>query len=234
MKRAKPPAAPLTPSEAKARCLEALDLLRAAATEATRVGMLRFGLPNEKALGVTVADLHKIARQLGRSHELALELWKTGLYEARMLTAFVGQPERLTVAQMDAWCRDFDNWGIVDTLCFKLFDLTPLAWDCVDLWAEREDEFQKRAAYALIACLGVHDDTSDDKLFLRTLPLLEKAASDPRNFVKKGVSWGLRGVGGRSPALRQPALAVAKRLAASKDPTERWVGRDVLRWFEKR
>ena len=233
MKRAKKPAEPLTKDQAKVAAQTALELLRAAATEKTRLGMGRFGLPNDKALGVAVGDIQKIGKLMGRSHELAIELWKHDTYEARMLVSFVGEPERLTVAQMDAWCRDFDNWGIVDTLCFKLFDETPLAWECVPLWAEREDEFQKRAAYALIACLAGHDEDSGDQLFLDCLPLIEKAATDERNFVKKGVSWALRGMGGRSDALAKRVLKLATKLAASSHPAERWIGKDVVRWSKR-
>lgn len=233
MKRAKKPAEPLTKDQAKVAAQTALELLRAAATEKTRQGMARFGLPNDKALGVAVGDIQRIGKQLGRSHELAVELWKHDIYEARMLVSFVGEPERLTVAQMDAWCRDFDNWGIVDTLCFKLFDQTPLAWDCVHLWAERGDEFQKRAAYALIACLAGHDKDSGDQLFLDCLPLIEKAATDGRNFVKKGVSWALRGMGGRNAAMSKRVLKLATKLAASSDLTERWIGKDVVRWSKR-
>lgn len=233
MKRTKKASEPLTKAEAEAAAETAIELLRAAATEKTRLGMTRFGLPNDRALGVAVGDIQKIAEQLGRSHELAVALWQHELYEARLLTAFVGEPERLTVAQMDAWCRDFDNWGIVDTLCFKLFDRTPLSWDCVHLWAEREDEFQKRASYALIACLARHDKDGGDKLFLECLPLIERAATDGRNFVKKAVSWALRGMGGRNAAMAGRVLTLAKKLAASATPSARWIGKDVVRWSKR-
>ncbi|MBS0661192.1 MAG: DNA alkylation repair protein [Verrucomicrobia bacterium] len=195
--------------------------------------MRRFGIPSEHALGVRVSDLHRFARHLGRSHELCQALWPTGLYEARMLVAFVGEPERLSLAQMEAWCRDFDSWALTDTLCCHLFDRTPLAWDCVPAWATREPEFEKRAAFALIASLARHDDLSSDTRFLDCLPLIEAAASDPRNFVKKGVSWALRGLGGRNAKLLKSALALAKKLAASREPSARWVGKDAQRYLAK-
>jgi 3-methyladenine DNA glycosylase AlkD len=140
----------------------------------------------------------------------------------------------VTPTQMDRWCRDFDNWGICDTLCFKLFDQTPHAWAKVDAWADKRNEFEKRAAFALLASLAGHDKTATDEMFIARLPLVERAASDDRNFVKKGVNWALRRVGGRSPALRAAAVKVAERLAASPEPAARWVGKDALRELAKR
>jgi 3-methyladenine DNA glycosylase AlkD len=130
---------------------------------------------------------------------------------------------------MDRWCRDFDNWAICDTLCFKLFDQVPHAFDKAAQWATRRDEFQKRAGFALMACLAAHDEQAEDKAFLPFLPLIEAAAADGRNFVKKGVSWALRGIGGRNAKLRSAAVALARKLASSTDPASRWVGRDALR-----
>ncbi len=189
----------------------------------------RYGVHAAKAFGVGVGDVQKLARRLGRDHDLAQRLWESGWYEARLLAAFVDEPERVTAAQMDRWARDFDNWGICDTVCFHLFDRTPFAMKKVEQWAGRRDEFVKRAAFALLACVALHDKGAGDEPFLRCLPLIEAAASDERNFVKKGVSWALRAVGGRSPGLRAAASSLARRLAARAGGAERWVGRDVLR-----
>ena len=145
------------------------------------------------------------------------------------MAALIDDPALVTPAQMDRWCKDFDNWGIVDTVCFKLFDLTPHAWKKVEQWAKRKDEFQKRAAFALLASLAGHDKQTGDAPFARCLPLIERGATDERNFVKKGVSWALRGIGHRSPALHAAAVKVAKRLADSVNPSARWVGKDALR-----
>jgi 3-methyladenine DNA glycosylase AlkD len=194
-----------------------------------RDGMARYGIVAEKAYGVSVGDLRDLGKRLGRSHELALALWETGVYEARMLTPFVDEPERVTPAQMDRWCRDFDNWGICDTVCFHLFDRTPHAWKKVVPWSRRRAEFEKRAAFALLACLALHDKQADDDRFLRTFPLIEKAASDDRNFVKKGVSWALRLIGHRNRALHAAAVELSRKLAASGDRTAQWVGKDALR-----
>jgi 3-methyladenine DNA glycosylase AlkD len=207
----------------------ALASLEAMATQQYRDNMVRFAITTDKAFGVSVADIQKLARKLGRSHELAAALWETGWYEARMLTAFVDEPDRVTPAQMDRWCRDFDNWGICDTLCFKLFDHTPYAWAKVAQWHDRRAEFVKRAAFALIASLAVHDKSAPDERFLESLVFIEHAAEDERNFVKKGVSWALRALGRRNAVLHAAAVDVARRLSDSSEPAARWVGRDAFR-----
>ena len=151
-----------------------------------------------------------------------------------MLTAFVADPIRLTPSEMDRWCRDFDNWAICDTLCFHLFDKSPHAWGKVTSWSRRRGEFEKRAAFALLASLSGHDKQSPDATFARCLPLIERAASDERNFVKKGVSWALRGIGRRSRGLNASSVALARRLAASSDAAPRWIGKDALRELTSR
>jgi len=195
--------------------------------------MARYALPSEKAFGASVGSLQKLAKTLGRSHALAAELWESGWFEARMLAAFVDEPERVTPAQMDRWCRDFDNWGICDTVCFHLFDRTPHAFRKVAAWARSPREFERRAAFALLASLAAHDRVSGDEAFARCLPLVEAAAGDDRNFVKKGVSWALRMVGRRSRGLHAASVALARRLAASTEASARWIGRDAVRDLTK-
>ena len=207
--------------------------LKRTGTKKGRDGMKRYGLPSDTAFGVPVGRLQARAKALGHNHDLALALWESGSFEARLLAAYVGEPERLTSAQMDRICRDFDNWGVVDTVCFVLFDKSPLAWKKVTLWSRRRDEFGRRAAFALLASLSLHDKAATDAQFLRLLPLIERASTDERNFVKKGVSWALRAVGRRSPALRAAAVELASRLSASTDATARWLGRDALRDLRK-
>ncbi len=191
--------------------------------------MARYGIPSDNALGVAVSDIKTLGKLLGRSHDLAAALWETGIYEARMLTSFVDEPERVTAAQMDRWCRDFDSWAIVDTLCFHLFDRSPHAWAKVESWSDRRDEFGKRAAFALLACLALHDRHTDDDPFLEGLRLVEQASVDDRNFVKKGVNWALRAVGERNARLNAAAVEVARRLAESSNATPRWIGKVALR-----
>lgn len=189
----------------------------------------RYGIVTELAFGVPMAAMQKVAEGLGRDHDLAEALWKTGWYEARTVAAFVDDPKLVTAAQMDRWCRDFDNWGICDTVCFKLFDRAPHALAKVAQWSRRTGEFEKRAAFALLASVALHDKAADDDAFVRCLPLIERAATDDRNFVKKGVSWALRSIGRRSAALNAAATVVAKRLATSQNAAERWIGREALK-----
>jgi len=198
-------------------------------TRHTRDGMARYGIPQDKAFGVPVGTLKKEAHRLGPDHGLAVALWKTGWYEARMLAAFVDDPARVTSAQMERWCRDLDNWAICDTVCFALFDRTRFAWGKVALWAVRRDEFVRRAAFALLWGLTVHDKKAADASFLNGLRLIERAATDERHFVKKGVNMALRAVGKRNAALNAAAVTLARRLAASSSPAARWVGSDALR-----
>ncbi|MGC4050123.1 MAG: DNA alkylation repair protein [Paludibaculum sp.] len=227
-------AAPVTTVNLEAQVKQALAWLKEASTPHDQENLVRFGINANRALGVSMANIQSIAKRLGRSHELAAALWSTGVYEARMLTAFVDEPAKVTPDQMDRWCRDFDNWGICDTLCFCLFDRTPHAWAKVEEWGSRDEEFIKRAGFALLASLAGHDKKSGDAPFLASLPLIERAAFDDRNFVKKGVSWALRGLGRRGPAVCQAALAVARRLSEATHPGARWVGKDALKDLTKR
>ncbi|MGH8177030.1 MAG: DNA alkylation repair protein [Steroidobacter sp.] len=206
-----------------------LKLLERRGAKATRDGMARYGIVAPKAFGVTMGAMKQIAKGIGPNHTLALALWATEWYEARMLATLIDDPLQVTSAQMDQWCRDFDNWAICDTACFALFDRTPHAWRKVESWSRHQGEFQKRAAFALLACLALHRKDADDAAFMKLLPLIDHAASDERNFVRKGASWALRAVGERSPALNAAAAAMARRLAASSDATERWLGKDALR-----
>ena len=203
--------------------------LKRKGNKATRDGMARYAIPSHDAFGVSVGTLRRYAKKLGTDHELAEALWLDGHYEARMLACFVDDPARVTPAQMDRWCRAFDNWAICDTACFHLFDRTPHAWKKVTAWASRREEFERRAAFALLASLSLHDKKSGDAPFLRGLRLIEKAAPDERNFVKKSVSWALRSLGRRNAALHAASLKVAERLSSSSKLAARWVGKDALR-----
>ena len=203
--------------------------LEAMSTKRDRENLKRFGITANKAFGVSMVNMQKLAKQLGRNHELAAALWKTGWYEARMLTSFVDEPARVTSAQMDRWCRDFDNWGICDTICFHLFDRTPHAWSKVNRWHDERGEFVRRAAFALLASLALHDKQTGDEPFVEALALVERAATDDRNFVKKGVSWALRLIGRRNRFLNTQAVRVSRRLAASPAAAARWIGRGALK-----
>jgi len=208
---------------------EVLVWLKRTGSPKAAAGLARYGLPTTNAYGISVGALRAYAKQIGKDHQLAMKLWKTGSLDARILASFLGDPRRLALAQMNAWCRDFDNWGTTDTACFALFDRSPLAWKVVAPWARQKGEFQKRAGFVMMACLAAHDKTATDAAFLKFFPMIERGASDDRNFVKKGVSWALRHLGHRSQALHAAAMKTAVKLSKSEDATERWVGKDALR-----
>jgi len=199
----------------------------------------RYGITAPTALGVPMAKLQALAKRLGRDHALAASLWATACYEARLLATLIDDPADVTSSQMDTWARDFDNWSITDTACFKLFDQvpTPLALKKVDTWSTRDaprDEFVKRAGQALLACLALHAKDLPDDTFTSRLPLVERAATDPRNFVHKGAAWALKAIAARNPRLKTAASAVAHRLAKSPpNSPARWVSRDTLKLLAK-
>ena len=224
--------APEGPIEERVRWV--LAWLKAHATKATLDGMSRYAIPSNKAFGVAMRDMKALGKTLGRDHELALALWDTGWYEARMLTSFVADPARITSGQMDRWCKAFDSWALCDTLSFNLFDRTPHAWAKVAKWSRSKGEFEKRTAFALLWSLALHDRQASESRFVEALALIEREAGDDRNFVKKAISMALRAVGKRgkrSPSLEAEAVAVAKRLTRSPNATARWVGTDALRTF---
>jgi 3-methyladenine DNA glycosylase AlkD len=206
-----------------------LAWLKKHSSKATRDGMARYGVPSDNALGVTMSDMKVLAKEVGTNHALAAELWETGVYEARMLTSFVDDPALVSAAQMNRWARDFDNWGICDTVCFHLFDRTSHAWRKVEQWHDDKAEFIKRAAFATLWGLTVHDKRAADSAFVDGLGYIERAAADERHFVKKSVNMALRAVGKRNAALNAAAVATARRLAESAEPSPRWVGKDALR-----
>jgi 3-methyladenine DNA glycosylase AlkD len=208
---------------------EVLALLKKIGTRGTVDGMMRYGIEAEHAFGVPMGTLLKLRKRLGTDHELSLALWETGWYEARLLAALVGDPQRVTRRQMNAWAAGFENWADCDTVCFKLFDRSPFAWEKTRQWATSPRELVKRGAFALMACLALHDKAAPDKNFRAMLPLIEKGARDERNFVKKGVSWALRSIGRRNKALNTAALKMARSLAASDEAACRWVGKDAVR-----
>jgi 3-methyladenine DNA glycosylase AlkD len=218
----------------QARVREVLAQLEAQASAKTLAEMgPRYGIVTDRAMGVPMAAMQAIAKPLHPDHALANALWDTGWYEARMVACMVADPAQVTPAEMDAWRLDFDNWGIVDTVCFKLWDRVPHAHGKVAEWAALNDEFGRRTAFALLACAALHGHGSDED-FLRGLTLIETCATDERNFVKKGVNWALRAIGGKkSPALRAAARETAARLAASSDKAARWNGKDAMRAFAK-
>ena len=212
---------------------EVLAWLEKTGTKAARDGMARYGIVASHACGVPMGALLKKSKEIGTDQRLSLALWDTGCYEARLLAALVGDPAQVTRAQMKSWGDGFENWADGDTACFKLLDRSPLAWEFVGIWANSPREYTKRGAFALLASLALHDRKTSDSTFMRMLPVVEAAAVDERNFVVKGVSWALRSIGRRSPALASACLTLASRLSSSKAATTRWIGNDVSRELSK-
>ncbi|MEP6833902.1 MAG: DNA alkylation repair protein, partial [Gemmatimonas sp.] len=212
---------------------EIVAWLKRNATKTTRDGMARYSIPADKAFGVPVNVMLKQAKALGRHHDVAMALWDTGWYEARMMASYLSEPERMTSAQMDAWCKDFDSWAICDTVCWHAFERSPYAWEKITKWSRLPGEIQKRASLALLATMALHIKTIDDQKFADMMPLIERAAQDERNFVSKGVNWALRAIGLRSERLRHDAQELAGELAQSSNAWTRWVGKDAMKKLQK-
>lgn len=213
------------PSSSATELIAHLQTLR---SEENVAGMARFGIVTGTALGISNPDMQKIARFAGCDHPRALELWRSDIREARMLALYTAVPARLTAEEARVWARDFNSWEIVDTAA-DLFVEARLDRILVPEFAADHREFVRRAAFAMIAGAAVHLKKEPDETLLAWLPLIETHSGDPRNFVKKAVNWALRNIGKRNRACHAPALAMAKRLAASDDRTARWIGKDAVR-----
>ncbi len=191
--------------------------------------MARYGINTERAYGVSVRRLREIAKSVGRNHETAQQLWETGMHEARILASLVDEPVKVTPESMEAQVRGFNSWDLCDGFCNNLFRKTPFAHAKVQEWTAREETFVRRAGFALMANLAVHDKRAADSLFAGYLKLIEGAAADERNFVKKAVNWALRQIGKRSATLNKAAIACAERLASQESKAARWIAKDALR-----
>ena len=208
---------------------QAVDRLRSMGDPKAVEGMARFGIQSGNSFGVSVPKLRTLAREVGRDHQLALELWETGLHDARLLASIVDDPEKVTIGQMDKWVRDFDSWDVVDGSCGNLFDKTPFAVAKAREWCKREEEFVKRTGFVLMAELAVHDKQANDKLFLDFLALIIAGASDKRNFVKKAVNWALRQIGKRNLKLNRAAVSTALKIQRMESGAAKWIASDALR-----
>lgn len=211
---------------------ETLEALRSAADPSRKPGMARVGINVERALGVSVPSIRRIARRAGTDHRLALFLWKTGVHEARMLATLLADPQVMTRHQMDRWVRGIDSWDVGD-FAADLFASTPFRDQAIRVWAKREEPYVRRCAFAMIARMAVSDKGATDRAFAKLLPLIREAAQDDRNEVKKAVSWALRQIGKRNRSLNAAAIQEAEtvlgRALKSGSKGGRWVARDVLR-----
>ena len=211
--------------------VQLIDNLHEMGNPVNVAGMARFGINAANTLGVSMPQLRELAKGR-RDQQLSLELWASRIHEARILAALVGDPARVTPQQMDAWVLDFDSWDVCDQVCMNLFDKTPWAFEKAVEYAAREEEFVKRAGFALMACLAWHDKQAPDQKFLELLPVIQREAADKRNFVKKAVNWALRQIGKRNPALKQAAIETARAILSIDSPAARWVANDALRELE--
>ncbi|HVX88054.1 MAG TPA: DNA alkylation repair protein [Gemmatimonadales bacterium] len=208
---------------------QALEALKKAGSRKVLAGYARYGIATSKAFGIPMKTIQALGKKLGKDHVLAEELWKSGWYEARLLACYVEDPARVTPAQMERWARGFDNWAICDTVTFVCWDKTPHAWTKIAAWSRRKEEFVKRAGFALLAAVALHDKSTPAKKLLASLKWIERGAADERNFVKKGVSWALRTVGRQRPKVHSAAVALTRRLITSESKAAQWVGRDALK-----
>jgi 3-methyladenine DNA glycosylase AlkD len=208
---------------------DVLDKLQSKARPDQLEGMAKYGMTVERRLGVSVPDMRKLAKDIGKDHKLALELWKTGIAEARIVAAMVGDPDKLTEEQMEDWVKGINSWDVCDQVCMNLFEKNQLAWKKIVDWSEREEEFTKRTAFSLIACLAWHDKKAGDEQFIKLLPVIIRGATDERNFVKKAVNWALRNIGKRNFNLNEAAINAAKEIQRLDSKAARWVASDALR-----
>lgn len=192
-------------------------------------GMARYGIVSTKVFGVSLKHLTALKKKIGRNHPLALKLWKSGWLEARILAAFIADPEQVTPKLMNMWAKDFDNWAITDGVCLHLFADTPHGPRMALQWIKRKHEFVKRAGFVIIAVRAVHDKKEPDSTFRSYLPRIVNAAGDDRNGVKKAVNWALRQIGKRNLVLHKEASQAAEELARSSIPSARWIGKDAIR-----
>ena len=192
-------------------------------------GMFMYGISAENTFGVPVPALRAIAKEAGKDHKLAAELWKSGIHEARIIAPLVEDPALVTEKQMERWVRDFNSWDICDLCCNNLFRKTGFAHTKASEWSKHDDEFVRRAGFVMMAVLAVHDKQAPDSRFTRYLPAIRRAATDERNYVKKAVNWALRQIGKRNQALNRKAIDVAEAISRMDSKAARWVASDALR-----
>lgn len=192
-------------------------------------GMARFGITGKHILGISIYVLRNLAKKIGKNHELALKLWDSGIHEARMVAVFIDEIDKVTPKQMDYWADEFESWDDTDQACTSLFDLTKYSWAKVKEWSDNKKEFVKRAAFSTIAGLAVHDKKAKDDDFEKLFPLIKKASTDERNFVKKAVNWALRNIGKRNINLNKKAIALAKEIEKIDSKPAKWIAKDAIR-----
>lgn len=192
-------------------------------------GMARFGINPKNNLGISLYQLRPLAKSIGKNHTLALELWNSGIHDARLLAVLIEDSSKVSKDQMNSWAKDFDSWDICDQACTNLFDITPFAWEKVYEWAERKEEFVKRGAFSIIAGLAVHNKKASDQKFEKLFPIIIKHSIDERNYVKKAVNWALRNIGKRNILLNKKAIETAKKIKKIDTRSAKWIASDAIR-----
>jgi len=210
-------------------CQQCLLQLRRLGSPKNVAGMARFGIRAKRVYGVAKPTMDALAKRIGKSHRLALRLWSLGVHDARILAGMVDEAQHVTAAQMDRWVRDFDNWDVCDGTCCHLFVFAAPAWQKAVQWSRRKPEFQKRAGFALMAYLAVHDKSAVDSKYLRLLPVIRREARDERNFERKAVNWALRQIGKRNLKLNRATIQEAEHIEKVDTRAARWIARDALR-----
>ena len=211
---------------------ELLKILHSKANTKNVEGMAKFGMTSTNRLGISVPEMRKISKHNGKDHAVAMELWDTGIPEAQIVAALIAESEKLTEEQMEHLVKDFNSWDVCDQVCMNLFDKTPLAWKKIYDWSKREEEFVKRAAFSLIACIAWHDKTIADDKLIEFFPLIKREATDDRNFVKKAVNWALRHIGKKNKNLNKAAIKLAKEIKQIDSKSARWIANDAIRELE--
>lgn len=206
-----------------------IEKLKSLSDPAAVKGMARFGINPESTYGVSIPNLRKMAKEAGKDHALARQLWTSGIHEARILASMIDAPKVVTEEQMEAWVKDFDSWDVCDQVCMNLFEKVPLAWKKITGWSGQEEEFVKRTAFALMACLAWHDKKAVDEKFIELLPVIIKGSMDERNFVRKAVNWVLRNIGKRNLSLNKAAINAAKEIQRIDSKAARWIASDAIR-----
>jgi 3-methyladenine DNA glycosylase AlkD len=210
-------------------CALVLRELRAIGEQRNIDGMARFGIRAKVVYGVAKPKMDELARRIGRNHDLSLELWATGVHDARILAGMIDEPDQVTASQMERWVRDFDNWDVCDGTCCHLFVFAKPAWAKAVEWSRRKREFEKRAGFALMAYLAYRDKSAPDGKYQRLLPVIRREAHDERNFVRKAVNWALRNIGKRNVRLNREAIRAAERIRRQTSRAARWIAADALR-----
>ncbi len=208
---------------------EIIKKLKSLANPKNVEGMARFGINTKNTLGISVYVVRSLAKKINKNHSLALELWNSGIHEARLLACFIDEPDKVTEKQMEEWVKDFDSWDICDQTCSNLFDKTPFAYKKIYQWVKREEEFVRRTGFVLMATLSVHDKKAKDKDFEKFFPLIKKYSFDERNFVKKANNWALRQIGKRNLNLNKKAIKTAKEIQKLDSKSAKWIANDALR-----